>query len=224
MTPVSLAPAAVAAAGAVHDAPADGVVRVLAWDDLVLEQHGHDPRSGYAETFWLPLLGPSALLLARRFATELDRAPDGVELSADDCSRSLGLGTGGGRHHVLVRSIGRLAQFRLAHVDVVRAGLTEPVLVRRRFPSLSRTQVTKLPVRLRSAHDAYKEAETAVPAVPVVRERARVMALTLLQLDEEPAEVLDHLRRLRFPPAVSHQAVAWAVEHRPLEHGVTPAA
>ena len=28
------------------------------WPDPVIDTLGHDPRSRYAETFWLPTLGP----------------------------------------------------------------------------------------------------------------------------------------------------------------------
>ena len=33
---------------------------VVAWRDPVVEQFGHTPRSVYMETYWLPVLGPSA--------------------------------------------------------------------------------------------------------------------------------------------------------------------
>ena len=29
------------------------------WNDPVIDALGHDPRSRYAETFWLPTLGPT---------------------------------------------------------------------------------------------------------------------------------------------------------------------
>ena len=35
-------------------------LRVTPWPDPVLDVLGHDPRSWYAETFWLPTLGPTA--------------------------------------------------------------------------------------------------------------------------------------------------------------------
>ena len=172
----------------------------------MLDHQGHDPRSTYTETFWLPLLGPSATFLARRIAARLDVEPAGFELPADDAARSLGLGHKEGRRSPFNRTLGRLAQFRLLHLDS-----EDIVLARRRFPGLSRTQVSKLPPSLREAHDAYKAAESAAPAVPVMRERARTLALTLLQLGEMPEEVLAHLHRLRFEPPMCRQALAWAI-------------
>ena len=39
------------------------------WPDPVIDTVGHDPRSAYVETFWLPTLGPTALLLLRHLAS-----------------------------------------------------------------------------------------------------------------------------------------------------------
>ena len=50
------------------------------------------PRSAYAETFWLPVLGPSTTWLLRHFTIQLERSPEGVELDVEDTARSLGLG------------------------------------------------------------------------------------------------------------------------------------
>jgi hypothetical protein len=36
------------------------VLQVIAWEDPLLDSAGFDPRSRYVETFWLPILGPSA--------------------------------------------------------------------------------------------------------------------------------------------------------------------
>ena len=29
------------------------------WPDVLIDAHGHDPRSEYVETYWLGILGPS---------------------------------------------------------------------------------------------------------------------------------------------------------------------
>src|SRR5215813_13041534 len=55
-------------------------IRVMPWPDPVLDVLGHDPRSWYAETFWLPTLGPTSLLLMRHLADRFERTPDAVEL------------------------------------------------------------------------------------------------------------------------------------------------
>ena len=49
------------------DLPAD-TLRIVRWDDPVLDAIGHDPRSSYVERFWLSLLGPCTTFLIRRIA------------------------------------------------------------------------------------------------------------------------------------------------------------
>ena len=183
-------------------------LQVRPWEDPVLDRLGHDPRDTYCERFWLPLLGPSAVLLARQLADHLEHHPDGFAMAAEDASRSLGLGSPAGRRSAFNRTVARLAQFRLIHFDT-----DEVVLARRRLPGLSRTQALKLPTPLREAHDAWRVAEQTAPALPVLRERARRLALSLLELGEEPNEVEHHLHRLRFHPSLCREAMVWAVEH-----------
>ena len=36
-------------------------LRIEAWIDPVIDELGHDPRSAYVETFWLPVLGPPSI-------------------------------------------------------------------------------------------------------------------------------------------------------------------
>jgi hypothetical protein len=56
------------------------VLHVVDWSDPVVAALGHDSRSGYVETYWLPVLGPSCTLAARRIADWLEAEPDGFEL------------------------------------------------------------------------------------------------------------------------------------------------
>src|ERR1700693_4752155 len=91
-----------------------GAIRVMPWPDPVLDAIGHDPRSWYAETFWLPTLGPTALLLMRHLADRFERAPEGVELPVAETAAARGLGAREGQNSPLIRSLGRLRQFELA--------------------------------------------------------------------------------------------------------------
>ena len=45
-------------------------LRILPWPDPVIDRRGYDPRSEYAEWFWLSIVGPSTVWLLRRFAAE----------------------------------------------------------------------------------------------------------------------------------------------------------
>ena len=38
-------------------------VTITPWPDPVIDTLGFDPRSSYVETFWLPTLGPTSLLI-----------------------------------------------------------------------------------------------------------------------------------------------------------------
>lgn len=38
-------------------------LRIVAWSDPLVDQLGHDPRSTYAERFWLPVLGPPSVAI-----------------------------------------------------------------------------------------------------------------------------------------------------------------
>lgn len=194
-------------------APEPRWIHVRPWEDPVLDHQGHDPRSAYTETFWLPLLGPSATFLARQLAAGLEQSPAGFRLPADEAARGLGLGAKGGRRSPFNRTIARLAQFRVIHLDA-----EDVLLARRKLPGLTRTQVGKLPPPLREAHEAYKAAEQQAPALPVMRERARTLALTLLQVGETPAEVDAHLRRLRFHPSLVRESVHWALDRMGTTH------
>jgi hypothetical protein len=187
------------------DDPPD-TFEVRPWEDPVLDRQGHDPRDTYCERFWLPLLGPSAVLLARQLADRFDQLPDGFVLTTDDASRALGLGAPSGRRSAFHRTVSRLAQFRFVHLDSDAV-----LLARRRFPGLSRSQVMKLPASVREAHEAWRVAEQATPALPAMRERSRRLALSLLELGESPQEVSQHLHRLRFHPSLCHEALTWAV-------------
>ncbi len=34
---------------------------IVPWRDPVVDTIGHDPRSAYAESFWLPTIGPTTI-------------------------------------------------------------------------------------------------------------------------------------------------------------------
>ena len=76
----------------------------------------YDARHVYVETYWLPVLGPSAVLAARRLADLLDRHPAGVSLDLVELGASLGVGTGTGRHTQINRTLNRLVDFHLARI------------------------------------------------------------------------------------------------------------
>lgn len=127
-------------------APTDGSLRVTAWFDPYLAEHGHDVRSSYVELFWLGILGPSATLLLRRMASGLQRAPEGYHLPIVDTARSLGLGAPTSRQSPFIRALHRCVIYRAARF------CGDDLEVRLRLPSLHASQLQRLPESLQAAH------------------------------------------------------------------------
>ena len=133
-------------------------LRVKPWPDPVLDVLGHDPRSWYAETFWLPTLGPTALLLMRHLADRFERTPEGVELPVADTAAALGLGAREGNSSPLMRSLGRLRQFELACSDDETT-----ISVRTSLPPVHRRHVRRLPTALQAQHEEWMVGQRAAP-------------------------------------------------------------
>ena len=127
------------------------------WHDPVVDTLGHDPRSRYVEQFWLPTLGPTALLLLRHLADRFDRTPDGVELTVADTSHALGVGQRDGSASPIVRTLRRLAQFDLACEDPI----SDTVAVRRNLPPVNTRHLRRLPSELQQAHAEWAEQQLA---------------------------------------------------------------
>jgi hypothetical protein len=184
-------------------------IRVLPWADPVIDTLGHDPRSLYAETFWLPSLGPTCLLLLRHLAGRLETNPDGTEVRVADTSMALGLGPREGNSSPLMRSVLRLVQFDLAcHKDDGAIG------VRRNVPPVSRRHVRRLPEALQLEHASYVQARLAEPPGTTVRSKAYRIAYTLIELGEDQPSVERVLFRSGFHPSICRDATVWAVARR----------
>ena len=66
-------------------------VTIRPWDDPVVDERGHDPRSAYVERYWLGVIGPTATWIVRRFADEFDHSPDGFVIDLGHMARTMGL-------------------------------------------------------------------------------------------------------------------------------------
>lgn len=175
------------------------------WPDPVIDTVGHDPRSIYAETFWLPTLGPTALLLLRHLASRFEQHAGSIELPVAEASQALGLGERAGNSSPIVRSLTRLESFDLACSDG-----RGTVAVRRCLPPLPHRHVRRLPGPLQTAHAQWAEASLAEPPHAEARRRARRLALALLEQGDD----FDHVERVLFAtgyhPTVCHDAARWA--------------
>jgi hypothetical protein len=182
-------------------------ILVRPWPDSVIDTLGHDPRAPYPERFWLPTLGPTALLLVRHIADRFDRAPAGFTLELAETSRCLGLGEREGRNSPLARSLGRLVQFDLAAHDGEAT-----LAVRRHVPPINRRHVRRLPPSLQEEHEVWVNARLAEPPLAGARRNARRTALILLGLGESRPEVERTLGSAGFDPALARDAAGWAWE------------
>jgi hypothetical protein len=193
------------------------LLTVQAWPDPVIDEVGYDVRSAYVERFWLGLLGPSSTWLLRRLVARLEEEPDGFELDLALTATELGLGARSGRHSPFLRSIDRCCRFGAAHQ--VDAGTLR---VRRKLPPLTRIQIARLAEPLQRAHAAWTD--LPAPGLPVeeMRERARGLALSLLELGEDRETTERQLHRWRLHPAIAHEAVTWAAERRTVTQRIAP--
>ena len=182
-------------------------VTVKPWPDPVLDVLGHDPRSWYVETFWLPTLGPTCVLLLRHLADRFDRAPDGLALDVVTTSEHLGLGARDGNSSPLRRSLNRLEQFDLAVTDAEAV-----VRVRRNLPPVNRRHVRRLPADLQTRHAEWVTTALSERPLELARRRARRVALMLIEQGEDVSSVERSLGSVGFHPVVCGEAARWARE------------
>ena len=180
---------------------------VVPWRDPVVEALGFDPRTAYVERFWLPLLGPTATWLLRRFAAEFDSHPDGFSLDAADCARSIGIGNKGGERGPFHRALDRCIRFGLARPDE-----HDIVAVRTRVPPLSRGLVARLPRHLHGAHRRWQEDQVRRSSHPANDAHAARLARSLLAVGATPAEIEDQLRRWNFDHRSATRALSAAMD------------
>ncbi len=124
-------------------------LHVEPWIDPLVDALGHDPRSQYVEQYWVAILGPSATLLIRRLAAQLDVAKTGFVIEPSQWAVEMGLGVRGGKNSPFWRSLDRLARFGATR----RAG--KHLAVRRKLPPLTLRQTDRLPPALAERHRAY---------------------------------------------------------------------
>ncbi len=179
-------------------------MRIKPWADEVIDTLGFDPRSIYCEKFWLPTLGPTALLLMRRFAVCFDEHPAGTEVDLSELAGSLGLSPAMGPNGPIGRTLGRLVQFDLAQeADGCMA-------VRRKLPPVNRRHVRRLPLPIQRAHEEWVAAQLAAPHREAERRNSRRLALTLVELGEDLGTTERTLGAAGFHPTVCRESSAWA--------------
>lgn len=186
---------------------------IVPWPDATIDTLGYDPRSPYVETFWLPVLGPTAVLLLRHLASRFDQTPADVELRLAETSQALGVGRRDGSSSPILRTLTRLEQFGLAITDP----FTPTIAVRRNLPPVARHQLGRLPVSIQRQHAQLAETNLGEPAHAEARRRARRLALVLHEQGDTDEQVEQVLASIGFHPAICHEAPRWvrSLEHQP---------
>ena len=184
-------------------------LQVRPWDDPVLRQRGHDPRSVYVERFWVAVLGPSAVWLLRLLAREFDELGphDDLQLDLESTARRIGLQHRGGRQSTFMRTVDRCRMFDLAHFDDDAV-----LLVRRWVPPVPRQFYVRMPRELRSEVGRWtrtdRQADFSVGEI-------RLLATCMLMLGNGLHEAAERLVNLGLPPSAANEATAWAwARHR----------
>lgn len=180
-------------------------VRVVPWHDPLVDALGVDPRSRYAEYFWLPIIGPTATWFLRRLAARFDNEHGGFDLELDETARALGLGGRRSRHSPFARALGRCVSFELAHWLA-----SDTIRVRRMLPPLAHRHLVRLPPVLQEAHRRWTAISGPPSSLQAQRRRARRLALGLVALGESLDGAESQLLRWGVHPVLSGEAVIWA--------------
>ena len=181
-------------------------ITIKPWLDPVVDVLGHDPRSRYVETFWLPTLGPTAVLLLRHLADRFDRTPVGLELTVADTSHALGVGQRDGASSPIVRTLRRLVQFDLACEDP----MSDLIAVRRTIPPVAARHLRRLPAEVQAQHAEWAEPQGDDAPLAAARRRSRRVAFTLLEQGDDADHVERVLHSMGFHPALCHESAHWA--------------
>jgi hypothetical protein len=158
----------------------DPSIIVVPWHDDVVDRIGFDPRSQYAELFWLNVLGPSASWLLRRMVTGLDEYPGGYELDLAQTAGALGLAYSPGTSNPFIRSLNRCVLFGAA--QPISGGLA----VRRRLPPVAARQLQRMPEYLRATHAQWRARSMSGDET----RRARILAEAMLTAGD-PADAIE---------------------------------
>lgn len=122
-------------------------IPVVGLVDPVVSVVGFAPTDVYVETYWLSILGPSALWALRRLTGWLAESPDGFALPIAPFASELGLGGSAGRNAPVRRTLVRLVLFDMAVVTP-----DDKLAIRTRIPPLSRRHAYRLPGHLAQRH------------------------------------------------------------------------
>jgi hypothetical protein len=164
-----------------------------------LDHIGHDPRSPYAERFWLRRLGPSSLWLLRLFAYGFDTAAT-FTVNPVDVAQTIGLSTATSR---LNRSIGRLEHFGMVK-------RTEPgdLVVRSALPWIDVATEHGLSPALRAEHQQWIDQFNATNPDLVELREISAQVTSMRYRGAQPAVIAAVLKTWNVSPATLNAVLA----------------
>ena len=175
-------------------------LRVTRWHDPIVDERGYEPRSGYVERFWLPVIGPTASWIYRRLTDDLHAHPCGLDVDLSDLAAQMGLAHRPDRTRRFDRALERCIMFGLAQ----RNGDT--LAVRCYAPSVPRRFLERLPAHMVDDHDRLV---THVPDLDAMN-RAHMLAVALLATGSTLDALVRHLVAVEVPTTVARLVTALA--------------
>ena len=159
-----------------------------------LDPIGHDPRSLYAERFWLGRLGPSSLWLLRLFAHHFDTT-DTFTIDTTELAQRVGLATSAARV--------RKTLDRLEHFNLLTTTAPSHVVVCGTVPWLPVADVHRLPDTMRVEHQHAVDAfNTTHPELAELRDVAAHVA-AMRRRGTDPTVIAQLLATWQISPAIT---------------------
>lgn len=192
-TPSSDEPVAIDADQRIDAGPQGTVLVVRAWNDPLVDEGGHDPRSRYVEQFWLGVLGPTATWLLRRLVAGLEHSPEGYEIDLERTAREMGMSYRAGRASPFAKAMQRCTMFGLAHQT------SDGIAVRRKVPVVAQRHLRRMPDAVRAAHERWVRTVIEVDELS----RAHRLALAMMESGDDIATIEHRLVAVGVSDAVA---------------------
>ena len=167
---------------------------VVPWLDPIVDEVGFDVFSRYAEMFWLPIMGPSALWIQRRIVMGFAEFPGGYEMDTAEIALAVGLSFTQGANCPFTRALRRCQWFGAA--QSVHGGLA----VRIKLPPVSRRQIQRFPISLKQSLAAWP-VDSADHQQLV--ERAKLVASALITTGDDTDLLESRLTRIGIPVGIA---------------------
>ena len=167
---------------------------VVPWLDPIVDEVGFDVFSRYAEMFWLPIMGPSALWIQRRIVMGFAEFPGGYEMDTAEIALAVGLSFTQGANCPFTRALRRCQWFGAA--QSVHGGLA----VRIKLPPVSRRQIQRFPVSLKQSLASWSAESTDHQQIV---ERAKLVASALITTGDDSDLLESRLTRIGIPVGIA---------------------